>query len=135
MPFSQLITLTRRSPVSGSCRATLLTPRMPSASRRWSGQALRRGHRERTHRSRRDLLYRARRGYCTKVSVARNHVGDGIERGIEHAVPRGLHIAAGVPDHFRERDVVGIAERCRERDRDGSGAGRETRDQVGAAFQ
>ena len=63
--------------------------------------------------------------------MAGNHVRDRVESGIEHADFHRARVAAGVSDHLRYRDVIGIAERRGERDRDG--VLRQAFGQVGAA--
>jgi hypothetical protein len=64
--------------------------------------------------------------------MARHHVGDRVERGVEYANMQGLSIGPGVTGNFRNGDMIGIAERGRERDGNGARVLSEARQQIGA---
>jgi hypothetical protein len=58
-------------------------------------------------------------------------IGDGIKRSVEHADDGSLGIGAGMADDLRHRNVIGIAERGRERDLHRPSVRCEPLDQIG----
>ena len=60
----------------------------------------------------------ARGGDGADIRLAGDDVGDAIERAVENADHRRVDVAAGLLDELGQRNVIGIAERGRQRDGD-----------------